>query len=192
MYEFITIERSYASGGHQVATELAKKLNYRLYDHEVLVETCRRLDMPYIMIADMDENIPAKNPFAVRGDKYLPLEEQIFNTEKEIILDAVKEPGCIFVGRCACEILKDYKCLKVYITADKDFRMNRAIEVEKIEPNNVEKMMQKFDTRREKYFSAHANTKWGAPEYFDMILNSGELGIDACVDILSAACQSLI
>ena len=189
MYDFITVERSYASGGHEVAKALAKKLNYRIYDHDVLVETCRRLDMPYVMIADMDENLPAKNPFSVRGDKYLPLEEQIFNTEKEIILDAVKEPGAIFVGRCACEILKDYRCLKVYITASSEFRRERAIEVEKIAPDNVDNVMHKFDNRRKKYFNAHADTKWGAPEYFDVILNSGELGINACVDILSVACQ---
>lgn len=189
MFEFITIERSYASGGQQVATALAKKLNYRIYDHEVLVETCHRLNMPYVMIANLDENLPVKNPFSMRGEKYTPLEEQIYNTEKEIILDAVKEPGCIFVGRCACEILKDYRCLKVYITASDEFRMKRALEVEKVDPGNAESTMQKFDTRRKKYFTAHAKAKWGAPEYFDMILNTGELGLDACVDILYAACQ---
>ena len=189
MYEFITIERSYGSGGHQIAKALAKKLNYRIYDHEVLEETCARLNMPYVKIANMDENLPVKNPFSMRGEKYMPLEEQIYNTEKEIILEAAKEPGGIFVGRCACEILKEYRCLKVFVTAGEDFRMKRALEVEKVDPNNAESIMQKFDTRRKKFFTAHAKAKWGDTEYFDMILNSGELGIDACVDILYTACQ---
>ena len=148
MYEFITIERSFASGGHNIATALSKKLNYRLYDHEVLVETCHRLGMPYNMIADMDEHLPVKAPFTIRGDKYLPLEEQIYNTEKEIIQDAAKEAGCVFVGRCASEILKELRCLKVFITAGSDFRTDRAIQVEKIDPKNAESIMRKFDTRR--------------------------------------------
>ena len=190
MYEYITIERSYASGGHQIAMALSKKLNYRLYDHEVLVETCHRLDMPYNMIAGMDEHLPVKTPFSVPGDKYLPLEEQIFNTETEIIQDAAKEPGCIFVGRCASEILKDFKCLKVFITADSAFRTDRAVKVEKIDPGNAANIMRKYDTRRDKYFTAHAKAKWGTPEYFDIVLNSGNLGIDACVDILFAACKT--
>ena len=189
MYEFITVERSYASGGHEIAKTLAEKLNYRIYDHEVLVETCKRLDMPYVMLAEMDEKLPLKNPFSMSGEKYMPLEEQIFNTEKEIILEAVKEPGAVFIGRCACEILKDYNPLKVYITADDYFRKKRAIEVEKIEPDNVESTIQKFDNRRKKFFTAHANAKWGTPEYFDIILNSGVLGHDACVDVLYTICH---
>lgn len=189
MYEFITVERSYASGGYEIAKTLAKKLHYRIYDHEVLVETCKRLDMPYVMLSEMDEKLPVKNPFSMSGEKYTPLEEQIFHTEKEIILEAVKEPGAVFVGRCACEILKEYNPLKVYITASDDFRKKRAIEVEKIDRNNVENTIQKFDNRRKKYFTAHANAKWGTPEYFDIILNSGKLGQDACVEILYAACQ---
>ena len=190
MYEYITMERSYASGGHQIATALSKKLNYRLYDHEVLVETCRRLDMPYHMIANMDEHLPVKAPFSLRGDKYLPLEEQIYNTEKEIIEDAAKEPGCIFIGRCASEILKDLKCLKVFITADNDFRTKRAIDVEKVDPDKAQTIIHQNDTRRKKYFTAHANAAWGTPEYFDIVLNSGELGIDACVNILYTACKN--
>ena len=125
----------------------------------------------------------------MRGEKYTPLEEQIFNTEKEIILEAVKEPGAIFVGRCACEILKEYKPLKVYITASDEFRRQRAVEVEKVDPNNVDSVIQKFDNRRKKYFTAHAKAKWGTPEYFDVILNSGELGHETCVNILYAACK---
>lgn len=190
MYEFITIERSYACGGHQIATELAEKLNYRLYDNKVVVETCKRLDMPYNMIINMDEQVPIKTPFHVRGKHHLSFEEQIFNTETEIIRDAVKEPGCIFVGRCASEILKDLRCLRVFITASTDFRRERALTVEKLAPETVDAQMRKVDARRSKYFTTHSKAKWGTVEYFDIVLNSGKLGIDACVEILAAACRS--
>ena len=189
MYDYITIERSYASGGHQIAKELSQTLHYRLYDHEILVETCEQLGLPYNMLADMDEHLPVKAPFSVPGDKYLPLEEQIYQTETKIIREDAKEPGCIFIGRCASEILKDFRCLKVFITADRAFRTQRAIEVEKIDPSHADGIMRKFDNRRQKYFTAHTKAKWGTPEYFDIVLNSGELGIEACVDILAAACR---
>lgn len=189
MYDFITIERSYACGGHQIATALSKRLDYRLYDHNVVVETCKRLDMPYNQVIDMDEQVPVKAPFKFHSDKYLPLEEQIFNTETEIILDAVQKPGCIFVGRCASAILKDYKCLRVFITASDEFRKDRALNVEKISPEVLDKTMHKFDIRRQKYFTSHSKAKWGTPEYFDMVINSSTLGIDTCVDILETACR---
>lgn len=189
MYDFIAIERSYACGGHQIATELSKKLDYTLYDHNVVVETCKRLDMPYNQVINMDEQLPVKSPFKAPGNKYLPLEEQIYNTETEIILDAAKEPGAIFIGRCASVILGGYKCLRVFITADDKFRTDRAISVEGISPDNVDKTMHKFDVRRQKYFTSHSREKWGSPEFFDLILNSSHLGIETCVEILASACK---
>ena len=192
MYDFITIERSYACGGHEISTALSKKLNYRLFDHNVLVETCKRLDLPHNVVYDMDEKVPVKTPFKVPGHKYLSLEEQIFNTETEIIQEAVKEPGAIFVGRCASKIINDIenvRSLKVFITASHSFRKERALNVEKLDPAHVDNLMHKNDVRREKYFTAYAKAKWADPGYFDLILNSGELGIKACVDILATACK---
>ncbi len=190
MYDFITIERSYACGGQAIATALSKKLNYRLYDHRVVVETCKRLDMPYNQIINMDEHVPVKTPFHIRKNKYLPLEDQIYNTETEIIRDAAKTPGAIFVGRCASAILKDKKCLRVFITADIDFRKDRALNVENVDPHDLDNVMHKIDVRRKKYFTTHADAAWGTPEYFDIVLNSGKLGVEACVNIIVSAANS--
>ena len=133
MYEYITIERKYGSGGHKIADTLAKKLDYRLYDRGVVIETCKRLDLPYDQVSVMDEQTPVKAIFKVPGTDNVSMEEKIYNTEVEIIREAAENPGCIFVGRCASEILKDKKCLRVFITADDEFRKNRAINIEKIE-----------------------------------------------------------
>ena len=187
MYDYITIERSYACGGHAIATALAQKLGYKLYDHNVVVETCKRLDLPYNQVVNMDEHLPIKTPFRVPGDKYLSLEEKIFHTETDIIREAAKEAGCIFIGRCASAILRDKKCLKVFITASHTYRKDRAIQVEKIAPSEAESVMRQYDVRRSKYFTTYANAKWGSSDYFDMILNSEALGTDVCADVIAAA-----
>ncbi len=70
------------------------------------------------------------------------------------------------------------------MTADDEYRLDRAINVENVAPDQAEGQMRKTDKRREKYFNAHAGNNWRSPEYFDIILNSGRLGIDACVDLL--------
>lgn len=184
MYEYITIERKYGSGGHSIAANLAKRLDYRLYDRGVVVETCKRMGLPYDTVSVMDEQTPIKPFFKAPGPDYTTMEEKIYDTEVEIIREAAEKPGCIFVGRCASEILKDKKCLKVFITANDDFRRDRAKNVEKIEPDKVEEVMRKFDKKREKFFTNHSGEKWGSPEYFDLILNSDKLGEEACVAIL--------
>ncbi len=183
MYEYVAFERQYGSGGQEIATKLARRLGYQLYDRGVLVETCKRMDMDYTYIAKLDETAPSKLFFRSPGST-LSLEEQIFETEKVILLEAAEKPGCIFVGRCASEVLKDKKVLRVFVTADDEYRLERAINVEDFPPDEAEGMMRKIDKRREKFFNAHAGNNWRSPEVFDVILNSGRLGIDACVDLL--------
>ncbi len=183
MYEYITFERKYGSGGHEIAAKLADKLGYRLYDRGVVTETCKRMGLPYDMVSTMDEQTPVKTFFNAPGQEKT-LGEQIYSTEAEIIKEAADTPGCVFVGRCASEILKDKKCLKVFITANDKFRLERAKTVEKIPAEKAEEVMSKFDKKREKFFTAHSEAKWGAPEYFDIIINSAEIGVDAAVEML--------
>ena len=183
MYDYITIERKYGSGGHEIAAKLAKKLGYRLYDRGVVVETCKRMGLSYDVVSGMDEQTPVKAIFKAPGGN-LSMEDQIYNTEVEVIREAADTPGCVFVGRCASEILKDKKCLKVFITANDDFRKDRTLNVEKIEADKADEVMKKFDKKREKFFTTHSGAKWGSEDYFDLIINSGELGEDACVAIL--------
>ena len=186
MYEYITIERKYGSGGHHIAEALAKRLGYRLYDRGVVVETCKRMGLSYDQVSGMDEQTPIKPIFKAPGNEHLSMEEQIYNTEVDIIREAAEKPGCVFVGRCASEILKDKKCLKVFITADDDYRLDRSITVEKNEKDKAEDVMKKFDKKREKFFTTHSSGKWGSPDYFDIVINSTHLSEEDCVALLEA------
>ena len=44
--------------------------------------------------------------------------------------------------------------------------------------------MAKYDKKREKFFTTHSGAKWGDPEYFDLIINSSNVGVDAAVEML--------
>ena len=189
MYDYITIEREYGSGGQAIATELSKKLNYRLYDRGVVVETCKRMGLNYDMVSGMDEQTPIKPIFKSKESDKPSLEEQIYETEVAIIREAAEQPGCIFVGRCASEILKDKKCLRVFITASDEYRHERTLNVEHIEADKAEDVMKKFDKSREKFFTTHSGAKWGSSDYFDVILDSGSIGIDGCVAMLEAVAK---
>ncbi|MCR5580928.1 MAG: cytidylate kinase-like family protein [Pseudobutyrivibrio sp.] len=186
MYDYITIERKYGSGGHAIAAKLADKLGYKLYDRNVVVETCKRMGLPYDQVSEMDEQTPIKPIFKAPGGDYVSMEEKIYNTEVEVIKEAAQNTGCVFVGRCASEVLKDKKCLKVFITADKDYRLQRSIEVENNPKEKAEDVMKKFDKKREKFFTSHAGDNWESAEYFDLIINTSELGEDDCVKMLEA------
>lgn len=196
MYRYVAIERLYCSGGQEVASLLAKKLGYKLYDHDILVETANRLELPAIYISDLEETAQSNPLFnlsqtALGGlskKKNIPLSDQIFNAEKQIIQEVAENQSCVFVGRCAGHILKDREdCLRVFIYADDGYRMERALKKENIAPEKATAELKRMDKKRSDFFTAHTGHKWGVREFFPISLDTGALGVNTCVEILAAA-----
>ncbi|MDD3205340.1 MAG: cytidylate kinase-like family protein [Lachnospiraceae bacterium] len=199
MYRIITIERQYASGGNEIGKKLARELDYRFQDHSILVEAAKRLEIPSTYVEDLEETAPGSIIFnlsqtvlggTVKNTNNLPLATRLFLEEKQIIEELVEKGNCVIVGRCASAILKDRKdCLNVFIHADNEFRTKRAIEKEKISPHEVEAILRKNDKRRSNFYQTHTNWTWGDKEHFHMILDSGEIGIDKCIELLKITCK---
>ena len=94
----------------------------------------------------------------------------------------------MIVGRASGYILREHvNALRVFVYADKQKRIQRAIEREGIQQSEAENALKRNDKRRGGFYSSVTNWEWGAPEYYDLFLNAGELGIDTCVRILAEA-----
>ena len=158
MYKIITMEREFASGGNEIGRRVAKELGIELYDRNILVEAAERLGIPPIYIGNLEETATGSIIFnlsktAIGGNKKynpnIPMSEKLFLEEKSIIEEIVEKQDCVIVGRCASFILKDRPdCLKVFVHADKDFRIRRAIETEKLAESEAEDFLRKSDKRR--------------------------------------------
>lgn len=194
MYHIITIEREYASGGNEIGRQLAAALTLPLYDHTILVEAAGNLDIPPVYMEDLEETSPGSIIFNLSHtslggqnsrDKNMPLADKLFYEEKKIIEKAVADGDCIIVGRCAGFLLKERKdCLNVFIHADKGFRLKRAVDIEHISPAEAEAALKKVDKRRSSFYTRYTGLVWGQKENFDICLDSGRLGVEACVDVL--------
>ena len=200
MYHIVTIEREYASGGNEIGKKLAKELGFQFYDHSILVEAAKRLKIPSIYIEDLEETTTGSIIFNLsqtalggigKSTDDMPLANRLFWEEKKIIEEFVEKGNCVIVGRCASSILKDRTdCLHIFIHANKKYRIQRAIEHEHINPKDAEEMLKKTDKRRSNFYHTHSNWIWGDRQYAHIILDSGILGIEPCVQILLQAVKS--
>ena len=83
-------------------------------------------------------------------------------------------------------ILQDKaKCLKVFIHADMAFRAKRIVEVYGEREQSPEQRLRDKDKRRAAYHRFYTNMKWGYAQNYHITLDSGELGIDKCADIIA-------
>lgn len=200
MYHVIAIERLYASGGNEIGKRLAEALGYKLYDRNLLTESAKSLNIPAIHIEGLEEtpsgsfifNLSKSSPLGgTPNEKHLPMADKLFEAEKNIIEKAAGEGGCVIVGRAASYILKDRDdCLKVFIHADTEKRVKRAIEKEGLKQSEVEGVMKKYDKRRKDFYNSVTKWEWGNPKYFDLCLNSGNLGIEMCIKLLTEAVEA--
>ena len=199
--KIITISREYGSGGRQVGLTVAKKLGMEFYDKELIDAAAIEIGFPTEMIADREQRLTNSLLYnfamgTLYGIAYprepkvseLPLTEQIYQAQKKAIEEAAKRGSCIFVGRCADYILKSRPdVLRVFIYADRDIRKRRAIEEYGEIEEYIDEFMYQTDKRRRIHYENYTNQKWGSRENYDLMLNSGDLGLDKCVELLCEA-----
>ena len=113
-------------------------------------------------------------------------EGHIFVAEQGVIRHFANHGSAIFIGHCACEALKDYEgVLKVFIRCtDEEAQRARIVGKYGIEEDKAEATRRKFNKKRANYYSANTTKKWDDLHNYDLVLDSGVLGIDGCVAAL--------
>lgn len=196
MYNIVTIERRYASGGNEIGKKLAKELGFEFYDRNILMEAAKNLDIPFVKIEGLEESSSggillnlSKTPLGgLSRTKELPLADKLFLEEKRIIEEIAEAGKCVIVGRASGYILRERENnLKVFIHAEDEKRIQRAIEKEGIKQSEAENALKKNDKRRGGFYNSVTNWVWSDPKYYEIYLNAGRLGIDLCVKLLAQA-----
>ena len=194
----ITIERQYGSGGSIIGKLAADKLGINCYNRQILEMTAEKCGIAPEYLESAEENVPTSflyslllsaNP-ARTMEENLPLSDKVFLMESRIINEiAEKEKSFVLVGRCGSYILEEKGCFSVYIYADPESRMKRAIEQYAITENKAESIMKKADKRRETFYNVNTGRVWQDKDQYSLCLNSAELGDELCADIIVKAYQ---
>ena len=182
----ITVSREFGSGGRTIEKQVAKELGIPCYDNELIQKIASEsgFDEHYVKDAGEYDSGGFLSIFSSRafGDANADL---IWKAQCKIILQLAEKEPCVIVGRCADYILRDKAdCLRVFIHADKDFRMNRIIKVYGETDIPTEQRLKEKEKRRAAYHRFYTNMKWGQSKNYDITLNIGTPGIDKCAEII--------
>lgn len=196
MYNIVTIERKYASGGNEIGKRLAEALGYKLYDRNILMEAAKNLQIPHFQISGLDESSPGGWLFNLSktslggnsGGKDLSMADKLFLEEKSIIEEAAEKGNCVIVGRAAGYILREKENhLGVFIHSDDEKRWKRAMEKEGFNETEAKNALKKNDKRRSGFYRSVTDWEWGNPKYYELYMDSGKLGMELCIRLLMEA-----
>lgn len=195
----ICIGRQYGSGGREIGEKLAAALQIPYYDKLLLEKAARDARVSEQLLRKEDER-PARfggilsgNPFADTASMahaFYSGSQAAYEAGRAAILDIADQGPCVIIGRCASSILRGRDNVRsVFIYADDGDRLRRVMARNGLGEKDAQRRIRKMDRMRKEYFDFYADTAWGQPESYDLMLSSSRCGIGGCVRLIRESLQ---
>jgi cytidylate kinase len=105
-------------------------------------------------------------------------QESLFQFQSEAIIKAAREGSCVFVGRCADYVLRDFgNTVNIFISAPMSFRIDQIMNKQHLDPEAARKFIEQKESKRAAYYNYYTGKKWGAAESYDLCIDASILGI---------------
>lgn len=200
MKKIITIGRQCGSGGHTIGKMVADQLGWEFYDKEIIKAVSIRSGLTEETVEKEGEysttsllfNIANRgiSTYNVAGKDNMLMRDLVNAYQTDYIKEVADKGHCVIVGRSADYILVDREeCLNVFICGDLSDRAERVTKEHGIAVENAEPHVLERDKKRSKYYRHVTDQVWGLSENYDLCLNSSELGIEKCVEIIPVCCK---
>lgn len=182
----INIGRQLGSGGHDIGRMLALDFGAKYYDRELLNLAAKESGLSEHFFEEHDE----KKSF-LRSFLHLPngmsnnysrqdfSQDSFFKFQSDAIRKAAQKGSCVFVGRCADYVLRDFKnVVNVFITASIDFRINQIMAKQGFSDTfHARRYIEQREARRADYYNYYTGKKWGHATSYDLCIDSSILGL---------------
>lgn len=195
----INIGRSLGSGGRAIGRLLQKELNIAYYDREILNLAAKESGL----CAEVFEHADEKNrflrtlgnmiPFIGGSESFYPgalSEENLFRIQADAIRKAAADHSCIFIGRGADYVLRDFpRCVNVFVTADMKDRIQAVCQHENVNEQKARERIEQVDKARARFYNFFTSGTWGAAATYDLCINSSILGMEGSADFIKQFAQ---
>ena len=194
----ITISRQFGSGGREIGQKLAQRLNIDFYDKELLSLAAKESGIDPSAFENVDEHAANSLLYGLSLGMYgfvqtgyssyeqFSMNDRLYLLQHEIIRKLADKP-CVIVGRCADYVLKNRdNCMNIFIYADLDYRIERAVTVRNVPKEKAESVIRKTDKARANYYQFYTEQKWGVPDNYHLCLNSAKLSVEKAVDVIES------
>lgn len=180
----VTISRQFAAMGRSVAQAMSDELDIAFYDRDIVEATAARMGLPVSEISDREDNHSRYfRSLYPLGTGMLSIQDELFQTQRNIIRDLAEKESCIIVGRCADVVLADKKnVLNIRVIAPYDARLKNCVEKLGMDEKTAKKMIERIDRSREQYHKEYGGCE--LTKYTDIMINTARYGIEGAAEQL--------
>ena len=191
----INVGRQLGSGGHDIGRMLALDFQAKYYDREIMNLAAKESGFSEKFFEENDEKKGFfKGLFNVQtshfsgGSMYKTnfSQESLFQFQSDTIQKAAKEGSCVFVGRCADYVLRDFdNTVNVFITASMEYRVAQIMNKQRMDEDAAQKFIEQKESKRAAYYNYYTGKKWGAAESYDLCIDSSILGLQQTEQLIA-------
>lgn len=171
---YITIARDPGSGGKLVGQEVAKRLGYTFYDHELIDEIARSTKLRHTVIHQVDEKGRTALQDLIQGlinPNYVS-DVTYFTALCKVILSLAYRGNVVILGRGANFITPFAQGLHVRIMAPYQVCVQRAIDYEGHTPTKAREIVQKIEADRREFVRQYFGKDIRRSSYYDIAINT--------------------
>ena len=193
----ITISRMFGTGSHEIGAELARRLDVKLIDKQVLNEVAKRMHV----VEEAMEKLEARNPLwrddftsfyrtymskmEYDGQEQDRTSHELFDAQAEAIRSIAAEESCVLIGRCGFHIFADHpNALKIFIHSSEECRKKRIAEKYDLSLADAAAMVVDNDYSRELYTKTFTGKDWTDARNYDISIDVRKFGVNGAVDFI--------
>ena len=184
----IVVSRQAGSGGGRIAMALAERLNFQLWDRKILEELVSKGHITTNMAEQLDERDPGfiqKIGFQLLS---VPSSVEVIDSHLKRSIHALLEAGSVvIVGRGAACVVRPTQALRIRIVAPLEKRVANWMRENDKGSEATRSELQTIETNRAAFLKRVFDKSEATLDYFDVVLNTGELSVENCVDLAIAA-----
>ena len=191
----INIGRQLGSGGRIIGKMLAENFGCTFYDKEILNLAAKESGFSEKFFEQHDEHwLFFKSLFHLHTQHVSDnnfynnrfSQESLFQFQADAICKAAQEGNCVFVGRCADYILRDFEgVVNVFITANLEDRIALVMKRHQCDKETAKKIIESKESSRASYYNYYTGKKWGHSQSYDLCVNSSILGLEGTANLIS-------
>jgi cytidylate kinase len=189
----IALSREAGSGGILIAREVGRRLNWPVYDHELLDCLAKDLQVDVDQLESVDERrgswlVECVQAFAAASTV---TEVTYFRRLLRLLLALGAHGECILVGRGATVVLPVESTLRLRLVASRQDRIALIGRERGLNPTEAARYVDSTDRERRRFIKDHFGKDLTDPLLYDLILNTSRFSVEECAEMIIEALQRL-
>ncbi|MEM8865909.1 MAG: cytidylate kinase-like family protein [Planctomycetota bacterium] len=188
----IAISRERGAGGSEIARRLAERINWPLYDCELVDKIANDAGVSSELVAALDEHCPSWLSEAIQGFRSTKTITGVgFAIRlREILLALYCHGDCIILGRGAAQVLPIERTLRVRLIAPEKFRIKRMATKLGLTEKEAAAEVHEADKTRTQFVRSYFGRDPNDSRLYDFTIDTSRFPMSSIAGPIAAAMSS--